>query len=535
MDPVSDDQQPATPRTAAARTTAARAAAGRVASARGALGKAAPQAAARSGRRTTAALAVLVAVAIGLGYGYMTHNSQATAATAATHPTAVHSTTVVCPTILGSNDATLSAYTPSGQSAGGSDAATVQQIGAKAPAITLKQTGSLVVASGLSGTPAVIPQDSQAAVGQAGGGYAPGFTLTDTLASGTVGSGHGLASTACQSPDTGFWFIGAGTDTDPLANLEMTDSDSIPAQVNLDMFTPNGEVTGQNQQDNQGLLVPAGGQANPIDLDYYAGGANPVAVHVTATDGRVAAALLDADSKGGGRDFITPQTASSSQLIPGIPQPPTKGTMRLSLSLLAPTQDTTVTLHWIGQGIITPTVPVAPLTAGKVAVVDLSSVPVSGEPAALEVDSSGNVPIVAGIKVTMTGTDGSDTAYLSPTAPLSGPAIVADNRAGSLLELTNTGKQDEQVQVIEQGPTGAAVQSTATAKAGATTAVPLTAPKGASSFAVEIVPPSGGGPLYAARIMVGTGPLITIQPMTTALITVEVPAVRNDLSGAVPQ
>lgn len=519
MDPVSDDQQPATPRTAPARPP----------------GRSGPQAAVSSARRTPAALAVIVAVGIGLGYGYMGHGAEATTAAAPTRATAVNATTVVCPTIIGSDDATLSAYTPTGQTPAPSDTATVLQLAAKTPAITLKQTGALSVAQGLSGTPALIAQDSVAAIGQAHGGFAPGFTVTDTLASGTVGSGKGLASTACQSPDTGFWFIGAGTDADPLAKLELTNSDTIPAQVNLDLFTPKGEITGASQQNVQGLIVPADNQYNPQDIYYEAGNTGPIAVHVTATDGRVAASLLDADSKGGGRDFITTQAPSSAQLIAGIPQPPAGGSMTLSLTLLAPTQDTTVSLHWIGQGVITPTVTAPPLSAGKVATVDLSSVPVTGEPAALEIDSSGNVPIVAGIKVTKTGTGGSDTAYLSPTPPLTGPAIVADNRAGSLLELTNTGKQDEQVQVITQGPTGAPVQSTATAKAGATTAVPLTAPKGASSFAVELIPQSGGGPLYAARIMTGAGPLITIQPMTTALITVQVPAVRNDLSGAVPQ
>jgi hypothetical protein len=45
----------------------------------------------------------------------------------------------------------------------------------------------------------------------------------------------------------------------------------------------------------------------------------------------------------------------------------------------------------------------------------------------------------------------------------------------------------------------------------------------------------GAASVYAARIMTGDGGLITIQPMSTALETVNVPAVRSDLSGAVPQ
>jgi hypothetical protein len=64
---------------------------------------------------------------------------------------------------------------------------------------------------------------------------------------------------------------------------------------------------------------------------------------------------------------------------------------------------------------------------------------------------------------------------------------------------------------------------------------PLTAPAGATQFAVTVTPLNGASQIYAARVMTGSGPLITIQPMATALESVQIPPVRSDLSGTVPQ
>lgn len=493
-----------------------------------------PSAVAGAGRRAQVAIGVSAALVVGLGYGYSTKPAASSIAqTAVATITPVRNTTVVCPTVLGQTDADFSAITPAGTATpGGNDTATLSAFNSQTPALTLKGTGTLSTALGKSGDPANLNQESVAMVGQATGAYAPGYTVTETLNSGS-GTSHGLASTPCTAPDTDYWYIGAAADA-KLAQLNLYNSDQIAAEVNLAAYTQNGPVASAVMQTDQGLLVQPGSlYTQPIDLTALTGAATPLAVHLTTTAGRVSAALLDSDANGG-RDFILAQKPSAHLVIPGIPAPTTNPAqkMKLQLTLLSPNSDTDVTLHWVGGSTITPNATVPHLSAGKVQQVDLSSVPVAGEAAALQVDSTNNTPIVAEIKVVAEG--GGDSAYLSPVAALTGESVVAGNTGGSVVELTNTATKDAQVKVTIEGSGNPAAQ-TVTVPAGSTKAVTLQAPAGATSFAVAVEPMDGAASVFAARIMTGNGGLLTIQPMATALETVNVPAVRSDLSGVVPQ
>lgn len=495
-----------------------------------------PASVAGVGRRAQVAIGVFAALVVGLAYGYSTKPAAAGSAqsTAAATVTPVRNTTVICPMVTGQGDADFAAITPAGVGTpGGSDAATVTAFNSKTPAIPLKGIAALGTATGLSGQPANLNNESVPMVAQATGAYAPGFTVTETLNSN--GTEHGLAATPCTAPDTDYWFIGAATDAKS-ALLNLYNSDQIAAEVNLSAFTQDGPVASAVMQTDQGLLVqPASQYTQPVDLTALTNGGapTPLAVHLTTTAGRVAAALLDSEGNGG-RDFILAQKPAAHLVIPGIPAPTANPTakMKLQLTLLAPTTDTDVTLHWVGGSTITPNVTVPHLSAGKVQQVDLSSVPVSGEAAALEVDSANNVPLVAEIRVTAEG--GADSAYLSPVAALTGESVVAGDTSGSVVQLTNTATKDAQVKVTVEG-SGDPAPQTVTVPAGSTKAVPLQAPAGAASFAVSVDPMAGAPSVFAARIMTAAGGLLTIQPMSTALETVDVPAVRSDLSGAVPQ
>lgn len=489
-----------------------------------------------SRRRTQFALGVGVAVVAGLGYGYGVKPAAATPdQIAASTITPVRNTTVVCPIVNGQADVNVNAFSPAGGGAPATgDTATVSAYNNQTPAVTLKQPGALSTAKNLSGDIANLSQDNVPVVAQATGAYAPGFTLTETIASTGTGTLHGLASTPCTAPDTDYWYIGAAADAKS-AKLNIYNSDQIAAEVNLTAYTQDGPVASGVMQTDQGLLVqPAAQYTQPIDLTALATGTTPLAVHLTTTAGRVSAALLDSDSNGG-RDFILAQKPSARLVIPGIPAPSNNAAskMKLQLTLLSPTTDTDVTLHWIGGSTITPDVQVPHLTAGKVQQVDLSNVPVPGEAAALQIDSANGTPIIAEIRVVAEG--GNDSAYLSPVPALTGESIVADDADGSVVELTNTAAKDAQVKVTTEG-SGTPNAQTVTVPAGSTKAVKLQAPTGgAAPFAVSVVPMDGAASVYAARIMTGDGGLITIQPMSTALETVNVPAVRSDLSGAVPQ
>jgi hypothetical protein len=495
-----------------------------------------PSAVAGAGRRAQVAIGVFAALVVGLGYGYSTKPAAASPGqNAAATVTPVRNTTLICPMVTGQGDADFAAITPAGMGTpGGGDTATVTAFNGKTPAITLnKGTGAIGTATGLSGDPANLNQESVAMVAQANGAYAPGYTVTETLKSTGAGTSHGLASTPCTAPDTDFWFLGAAADAKS-ALLNMYNSDQIAAEVNLSAYTQDGPVASGVMQTDQGLLVqPAALYTQPVDLTALATGTTPIAVHLSTTAGRVSAALLDSDPNGG-RDFILAQKPSAHLVIPGIPAPTANaGTkMKLQLTLLSPTSDTDVALHWVGGSTITPNVQVPHLAAGKVQQVDLSGVPVAGEAAALQIDSANNTPLLAEIRVTAEG--GSDEAYLSPVPALTGEAVVAGDTAGSVVQLTNTGTKDAQVKVTVEGSGDPAAQ-TITVAAGSTKAVPLQAPAGAASFAVSVDPMDGAASVFAARIMTAAGGLITVQSMSTALETVDVPPVRSDLSGVVPQ
>ena len=495
-----------------------------------------PASVAGAGRRAQVAIGVFAALVVGLGYGYsMKPAAAGSAQSAAATVTPVRNSTTICPMVTGQADADFAAITPAGAGTpGGGDAATVTAFNSQTAAVTLKGAGTLGTATALSGQPANLNNESVPMVAQATGGYAPGYTVTEVLNSTGAGTDHGLAATPCTAPDTDYWFIGAAANAKS-ALLNMYNSDQIAAEVNLAAYTQDGPIAGGVMQTDQGLLVqPVSQYTQPVDLTGLTNGGNsPIAVHVTTTAGRVAAALLDSDGNVG-RDFILAQKPAAHLVIPGIPAPSANAAtkMKLQLALLAPTTDTDVTLHWIGGSTITPNVTVPHLSAGKVQQVDLSSVPVSGEAAALQIDSANNVPLIAEIRVT--GEGGSDTAYLNPVAALTGESVVAGDTNGSIVQLTNTATKDAQVKVTVEGSGNPAPQNV-TVPAGSTKAVPLQAPAGAASFAVSVQPLNGAASVFAARIMTAAGGLITIQPMSTALETVDVPAVRSDLSGAVPQ
>jgi hypothetical protein len=213
--------------------------------------------------------------------------------------------------------------------------------------------------------------------------------------------------------------------------------------------------------------------------------------------------------------------------------------MKLELIMLSPTANTDVSFKWVGNSTITPSISgesstSVSLAAGRVQQVDISSLPVTGEAASLEVTSSDGTPIVAEIKAVASG--GDDVAYLSPSKALTGSSIVSYNTSGTTVQLTNTGKSSAQVEVAAQGAgtSAKATTKTVTVAAGSTVAVPVSAPAGSSTFSVTVTPLSGASSIYAARVL-KSGNELTVQPMETALETVEVPAVDLNLSGTVPQ
>lgn len=508
------------------------------------------------GRRVQVAGVVMAALVVGLGYGYA--KPAATTSTAhAAHNAGVSPITsagLVCPVVKDVKDTNVSTFTPTTVTASGTATETIaqlSQLGASAPPrslLTAGKPGTVATAQGLSGSTAIANNLSDPVVGYATGPDAPGFTLTESLVPGPSAE-SGLASTNCTSPDTDFWFTGLGTDKTPFAMLNLVNAETIPASVDISIYTADGPLTGSNVTALQGVTLTPGSQTYELINTLAGNQTPPYAVHVVATVGRVEAEVLDYDGDGHGRDFIATQKAASTLVLPGIPQ--AQNNEQIQLSLLAPNAPASVALRWVGNSTITPATGSfsGELAQGKVTTVDLSSVANPGEYATLEVcgsasgpnqclpisGSSGTASVVGAIKITQSDGQGQDTAYITPVPPLGrSDGVVADSPANSVLTLTNTGTTTATVKIV-QTPTGASptpVTSTVTVKPGTTVAQALTMPKGATGYALTVTPT--GGTVYAARIG-GAGHQITIQPLSPAAETVTIPAVGQDVSGLVPQ
>jgi len=510
------------------------------------------------GRRIQVAGIVIGALVIGVGYGYAkpaaTSATSASKAAAQSTTTPITSATVVCPLVKDSGATNISTFSPGTVSVSGGSTETVTQLQGTGNVLTAGKPGTLTIATGLSGGVTSAQDISNPVIAKATGADAAGFTMTETETSGSTSADKGLAAENCGSPDTDFWFVGLATDSAPFSLLNLVNVDNVAASVTVTMYTASGQlVQGSSAQSLQGLTIPANSQQSSLInvLDAQKQGA-PYAIHVVANAGRVAAAVLDWDNGGGGRDFIGSQKSASTLLFPGIPQ--AEDNEKVLLSLLSPTADASVALRWVGHSTITPAVSSTfsgDLVQGKVASVDLSQVPTQGEYAALEVcgadsganqclpvtGSGGALPIVGEVKITQSDGGGQDTAYTNPVLPLTGDGIVADNESNSVVTLTNTASTAAQVKITETGggSTPAVSTTTVSVPSGQTVDATLAEPKGASGdFALTVTPLGGALGVYAARIE-GTGSNLSIQPLSTAAEAVTIPAVGQDSSGLVPQ
>jgi hypothetical protein len=510
------------------------------------------------GRRVQVAGIVVGALVVGLGYGYATSPASsaasANASTAQSTTTPVSSATVVCPLVKDSGATNISTFSPGTVAVPGNSSQSVTQLQGKGDLLTAGKAGTLSTATGVSGGSAADEDVNNPVIATASGADAAGFTVTETVPSGSTSNTRGLASQNCGSPDTDMWFVGLGTDSSAYSMLNMANVDNQAASVTITMYTASGELAqGENAQALQGITISPNAQKSALinTLDTQKQGA-PYAIHVVASSGRIAAAVLDWDGTGGGRDFVDSQKSATTLVFPGIP--PAEDNEKVQLTLLSPTAGAAVALRWVGHSTIQPAVGSSfsgNLIQGKVSTVDLSTVPTSGEYAALEVcgansaanqclpvtGSGGAIPIVGELKIGQSDGSGQDTAYISPVQALGGDGIVADNSSNSHLTLTNTGSSAAQVKLTEtgSGSNPATASTTISVPAGQTVDAALSAPKGSSGdFALVVTPLGGAQHVYAARIY-ATGSNLSIQPLSTAAETVTVPAVGQDSSGLVPQ
>ncbi|MFL6111185.1 MAG: DUF5719 family protein [Catenulispora sp.] len=525
---------------------------------------------------TFGALGVVAGVLlVGIGYGYTTRDQNVAGITqTSSRNLPVGSATAVCQGELGGADTTttLTTYTPGGGTASPADTATVQYIDGKpfAPLkigpvgtrSTASQVAQFTTAPDDIGLlPRVLPL-----VIQANGSYAPGFSAGELVRSDS-GARKGLAGSACTTPGTDFWFAGVSIGSaDRDSYLELANTDTAPATVNMTFYGADGQIdTGTVGHD-----IPVLPKASLQYLLHTALGENGpksglATVHVTTTQGRVAAQVLDSDrpqsgaKDGHGFDFIPAQssttTQQTTQTIPGIPAP--QHTLTKFELVLTATSNLPVSIdhiYWYGKSgrieLSGQTKDPDPgytkrdaqlsLTSGHTVVLDMRDAAQDPDEAAtLQIVGSGG-SFLSGVRLVETDTKSNtqDTAYLAPAAPVTGQAIVTDNNIGgaakTTLLLTDAGDKGATVQVTTIGQDNKPATDTFSLTANSTMAY---TPKASGAFTAIVQPQAGSDPVYGARLLTDlpakVGTQITVQALADARLLVAVPPVAGDLSGAV--
>jgi hypothetical protein len=300
---------------------------------------------------------------------------------------------------------------------------------------------------------------------RASGALAPGLVAETT----TTAAGErsiGLASQPCVEPGREWWFAGGSGGVGRRGTLVLTNSSDGAAVVDVSVWTEQGLLAAAGTSD---LGVPPGG-TRTVALDAVASGAERSAVLVSATVGRVGAALFLRDVDGAdpiGLSWVTPSRAPARlAYVPGLPAFGER-TLRL---VNTGEEDAIVGLRALsGQGPFTPVgLEAIDAPAGQVVDVDLEA---AGEEAfALEVSST--QPVVSSVILRQTPSSGlGDLAVLGSASALDTIAasrITSEDARSSRLVLTalpdaeaNPGASPDATPTATVTPTATATQTVA--------------------------------------------------------------------------
>jgi len=376
-------------------------------------------------------------------------------------------------------------------------------------------------------TRVVTAKPGPAQLARATGSFAGAFGADQLIRSGE-GSSRGLAAAPCARPVTETWLIGGGSTVGRLTQVLLVNDDDRPAQVDLLVYGPNGQVPAPG---GSGIVVPASSRRQ-VRLDSLAPNQIVTAVHVSVTSGRIGVSGLDQQSSGLiplGMSLLPATEAGTLVVIPDIPQPVTSA----RLDLISPDVDTTVALQ-----LLTPDGSLVPagidhidLQAGHVTSVGILDV-LSGQPAGLVISSTAEV--VAGVEV---GTGGKASGTLhekdatAGTPPLSAPGIVVGLAGGAFKHAVTLAAPDTdtivRLDLYVPGSTAPQWTTTVNVTGGSVgrIAVPVTT---TAATSILVVTPVSGGAVYAVREVTeaGTrGPMLALAPIYPTRATTIVPPV----------
>jgi Family of unknown function (DUF5719) len=341
----------------------------------------------------------------------------------------------------------------------------------------------------------------------------------------------GLVTGECPAPGTDFWFVGPGADTTANIELYLMNTDAQSADVQVSALTDSGPLLGSS---DTGIVVPPHAMVVQ-SLGKYLGTSRVVALHVSTSIGQVAVAVREAKSATAAGGWLpAAQQPATSLVIPGLPG--TAGSRALYIVVPgngnAQVKVTAVT----AKGSYQPTGGSGIDLPGDSAVsVELPSL--SGVAAAIRVSST--VPVTAAVMLPG-GATGAPGAISVAAAPVSEQGLAAANPAGPAgsadLVISAPGAAATVRIVTATSKISFSGQSATTVNvaAGHTVVTPVRPPQGgkSASFAVEVTPASGSGPVYVGRVISSGGTVRSIMPLTSALTWVSLPSTQDSLTAA---
>ena len=339
---------------------------------------------------------------------------------------------------------------------------------------------------------------------------ATGMAAAGAFASRADSSAGALAVAGCVPPRARWWFVGAGASLDHDSVLSLANVDPGPAVVDVRVLSSDGEV---ETVGTRGITLGPG-ESRDIPLAEVAPQRDELAVAVTASRGRVSAAVADRFADGpaapDGREWLPAAEVPSRVVrLAGVPA----GSRDRTLLVGNPSDlEALVDVQVSGpRGTFTPTAArTISVPPGSVVSVDAAELVAGEDAAALRVRSQ--VPVVA----TLRSRTRADHTYAGTVLPLAEPAVapVVPGAAGRLQVSAGAGGAD--VSVTAWSATGRQLeQERLDIDPAATLEVPVTR----RAAYVMVTPDRGnvsGAVTYSGPAGVGALPLVPL-PVRVAL------------------
>ncbi|HEX5190398.1 MAG TPA: DUF5719 family protein [Streptosporangiaceae bacterium] len=338
----------------------------------------------------------------------------------------------------------------------------------------------------------------------------------------------GQPSARCEAPGSDFWFIGPET-TKLNTLLYLVNADDAPADAHVGVQTDSGPRLGAP---DSGIVVPPHSMVVQ-NVDKLVRSAKAAALHVTTSTGRVVAAVRETSKSGKAGIWLPPAPApATTQVLTGLPD--TTGTRELFITVPGGASARVKVTAVTPRGTYQPTGGSGISLLGRLTT-GIALPSLSGFAGSVKISS--NVPVTAVLEVSG-GPAGAPGAFVSGSGPVTEQGVVTGpaGKAGTTEIVLSAPGKAATVRIAQAAPgtpvTGQSGQLV-TIKARSATKVKLKLPKkegAATLMAVVVTPQPGSGPVYAARVAISGGNVMTVLAVGSSPTRIDLPAVRESLA-----